>query len=397
MLDRCALLDSFPPTARPAALVTARRWLADGTGWNAVSVSRRTRDALDPTLVHLVAPRTGTLAEVPLPATATGWAAAELFCDRGAKALARVEREQGRQRLVTSRAILPAPHLLGALLKRRRGDDLIWEAEFLDVPDGEEPTPGSGPADGGTGPGPWAGPLVAALAEAGVAPPEDPTTTAWARHLACALADTLVLAHPHQLTALLDALADDDLAARVRGKAVIRPEPAPPAWCYDRATAPILLDRHRAHIAHLGPVSAAVGAVVAAVGALADEGAGRLTLHLFAPESDDLDRVLERSGRPADVVVERPLPHLDQLATLTGFDVLLVADTPSRAGARVNPHLPPGTSDLLGSGRPLWTLVEPGSMLTRVPAEHRSPLGDVDGAGHVLRTIIERKAHHGTR
>ena len=60
----------------------------------------------------------------------------------------------------------------------------------------------------------------------------------------------------------------------------------------------------------------------------------------------------------------------------------------------INPYLPSKISDYRGSGTPIWSIVEPGSVLSTLTTAYRSTLGDAEGALRVIREIIAAGPQH---
>ena len=78
-------------------------------------------------------------------------------------------------------------------------------------------------------------------------------------------------------------------------------------------------------------------------------------------------------------------------------DVLIVNDAHTVGIHERNPYLPSKWSDYAGSGTPVWGIVEPGSVLSKQPLEHRSELDDVAGALKVLAELIAGAGSRGAR
>lgn len=78
---------------------------------------------------------------------------------------------------------------------------------------------------------------------------------------------------------------------------------------------------------------------------------------------------------------------LDFLALSTRMDVLLINDAVTKGTFEVNPFLPSKWSDYLGSGRPIWGIVEPGSPLSTQRLDHRTPVNHVTAAMQVLTRL----------
>src|SRR5699024_5558772 len=88
------------------------------------------------------------------------------------------------------------------------------------------------------------------------------------------------------------------------------------------------------------------------------------------------------------LTVSPRLGYLEFLATLTRMDVLLVNDSLTSEFYTVNPYLPSKVSDYLGARKPIWAVVEPGSVLSNMEFPYKTNLGDVSGVVRTLRQII---------
>ncbi len=97
-----------------------------------------------------------------------------------------------------------------------------------------------------------------------------------------------------------------------------------------------------------------------------------------------------REAGLVDVVAVNPrLPYPSYLNLTRQFDALVVNDAPTaHLHDGLNPYLPSTLPDHLGSGTPIWSISEPGSVLSTIEVEHRTCLGDVEGAVQVLRDLV---------
>ena len=112
--------------------------------------------------------------------------------------------------------------------------------------------------------------------------------------------------------------------------------------------------------------------------------AGDIALHVFTSKPDELRTELAEAGL-TDVVTANPyVSYLEYLNLASRVDVLIVNDARTVGIHDRNPYLPSKWSDYSGSGTAVWGIVEPGSILSAQPLQHRSELGDVDGALRVL-------------
>ena len=116
-----------------------------------------------------------------------------------------------------------------------------------------------------------------------------------------------------------------------------------------------------------------------------------ILLHVFTSKPDELTADLTEAGL-TDVVRANPyVSYLEYLDLASKMDVLIVNDARTLGIHERNPYLPSKWSDYAGSGTPVWGIVEPGSVLSSQPLQHRSELGDVDGALRVLGAVIRQQ------
>jgi hypothetical protein len=65
----------------------------------------------------------------------------------------------------------------------------------------------------------------------------------------------------------------------------------------------------------------------------------------------------------------------------------VVADARAKAIHGVNPYLPSKYAEYRDSGSRVWAIVEPGSMLSTLPVDAATELGDTDAAATFLRSL----------
>jgi hypothetical protein len=165
-----------------------------------------------------------------------------------------------------------------------------------------------------------------------------------------------------------------------------------PAELYTASAAEYELEPGIVHIGYFGVFYATRGLteVVAALRALPAEDRARIRFHVFTVKPDALTQEAEEAGI-SDVLVARPyVSYLEFLNLTTRFDALLVNDARTIGIHEINPYLPSKYADYAGSGREIWGIVEPGSVLSTCRLDHRSDLGDVDGAVAVLQQLAAR-------
>jgi hypothetical protein len=281
----------------------------------------------------------------------------------------------------------PASHILAAWYKIRT-PGVVWTAEFSDPIlhniHGQERN-STGRSD----------PLIMnefreALLARGVRPPETENMYVWIETLAYALADRLLFTNEDQLAYMLDHFADRSLVDRARELAIIAPHPTLPQCFYEAVHSSYVLDHSVVNIGYFGVFYATRGLteVLDALRLLSEETSKALRLHVFTNLPDDLAAKIAELGLDDVVLVRGFVDFLEYLNLTTRLDVLLVNDAQTLDTHERNPYLPSKLSDYLGSGRPIWGVVEPGSQLSRRDLAYWSQLGDVAGARVVLERIV---------
>ncbi|RMB61235.1 glycosyltransferase [Tessaracoccus antarcticus] len=379
---------NFAPFSDPSSVVALKRAVVSGKKWNVISADMSSVRSTDRTLARLARDAVAEHTMVDGPAVWSQWSGMEDFMERGWTALEELEVVHGRQREVHSRAMWPASHYLGALIKARRGAEVHWAAEFSD--------PLSTDVKGNFRPGvvtpsPLLAELEDALRAVGVEPPGTDSLFVWAETVAYGLADQIMFTNPHQMTAMLERVTDRTLRERILDRAVVSPQPTLPEAWYDLGRGPTTLTPGVFHIGYFGSFypTRGMGDVFKALAELPAEKAARIKLHLFTASTPQLAEEIARNPRRSSIIVYNSLPYLDFLRATREFDLLFLNDAETRSvGKRVNPYLPSKLSDYLGSGSPIWAMAEPGSMLSRSPVHHITRLGDVPAAVALLNQLV---------
>ncbi len=314
------------------------------------------------------------------------WPGVTEFCHKGLAEITALERAKGPYRSVYSRAMHPTSHFLAAWLKLRR-PELTWYAEFSDpmrhTVQGEE-RPSSGQQD----------PVImtdlrAGLAAAGFAAPETDNLFTWLETITYALADEITFTNENQRGFMLERFPDDALRARAATHSVVSHHPVPPTRFYRTVTSDYELPNGKVNLAYFGVFYATRGLseVWQALRRLPRAARQSLVLHVFTSKPDELSAELADAGL-ADVVRANPyVSYLEYLNLASRMDVLIVNDARTIGIHDRNPYLPSKWSDYSGSGSAVWGIVEPGSVLSGQPLDHRSELGDADGALRVLADL----------
>ncbi len=381
---------AFLPSNNTGAIVGGRRVRARGLCVDVVSTDMRRYFDLDMAAAQaIVEPYVGNRFEHTGYAGVT-WGPISSYARAGIERIEAWQAEQGPYRSVYSRAMQAASHVLAALHKVR-SPDCHWIAEFSDP---LSSTVGGKPRAAKRKIDPLSAELDSAIRAAGFEPPEGLFLMQWIEHLAYVLADEIQFTNANQREYMVSRIPDERLRERVMERSVVSAHPTPPPDLYRRGTTRLRRVPGRLHLAYFGAFYPTRGLteVVDAVRSLPKEQRDRLVFHVYTKDPGDLATQL-RKHRLADVIVPHPYGHdLDFLHLTTQFDCLIVNDARTADTHPLNPYLPSKLSDYRGSGTPIWAVVEPGSILSRQDVEHRSELGDVDGAREVLQTLLTTAA-----
>ena len=384
-----AIAYAFPPYADTSAVVSAKRIRERGTVVDVVYNAMGSIRSTDDTLRRISGPFVGDEAAVHTPSYFSSWRSMESFAVEGMKVIRSWETAKGAYGLLYSRAHFAASHFLAAAYKLSN-PAATWRAEFSDplsrdVSHQERGTP--------IAEGPFLRDLRAGLYALGVPVPTSTNCLVWCEEVAYALADELIFTNTNQMEYMLDYCSDGKLAATARAKATIAPHPTLPRHFYSMVDYPGLLDQGLVHLAYSGNFYATrdLDDVLGAVAGLDASVRDRLRLHVFTTKPNDLEL---RAGQIAISEAVQAAPYVRYLEFLnmaTRFDCLIVADAVTRATHIRNPYLPSKLADYLGSGTPVWGLVEEGSTLSSQELDFRSPIGDVVAAASVLTAIVREK------
>ena len=379
----------YPPYVDTSAIVAAKRVREHGRPvdvlQNALGSLRRT----DPTLERIAGDLVVRRHEVPSRSHFASWGAMSQFVEMGLQQALAWDREGAGYERVYSRAQFVASHLLAARLVLQR-PDLRWTAEFSD--------PLSLDVTGATrrsaaGDGVLLRRLAEGLRAAGFEPPTSHNAFEWVEVLPYALAEELVFTNERQRDLMASRVEDERLRARVLERATVSPHPTLPPEFYALASPGLELEPERVHLGYFGNFYASRGmdTVLDALRGLPERLRDRLVLHVFAGSRKELDAQVHERGLGRWVRTRPFVDYLDFLALATRMDVLLVNDAVTRGSdLPVNPYLPSKLSDYLGSGRPVWGIVEEGSPMSALDLAHRSPVGHVTAAVQVLARIATR-------
>jgi len=381
-----AVLYTAPPHVDTSANVAARRVLTRKRIVDVVSTDMSGRLTTDPSSDTIWAEYVDRQIVLDARPADIWWPGVAEFCHKGLAAIDAQERSKGPYRSVYSRAMHPTSHFLAAWLKLRR-PELTWYAEFSDpmrhTVQGEE-RPSSGQQDHVI-----MTDLRAGLRNAGFAEPKSDNLFTWLETITYAIADEITFTNENQRGFMLDRFPDEALRARAAAHSVVSHHPVPAPRLYRTVTSSYELPNDKVNLAYFGVFYATRGLteVWQALRRLPRDARRAIVLHVFTSKPDVLTAELADGGL-ADVVRANPyVSYLEYLNLASRMDVLIVNDARTIGIHDRNPYLPSKWSDYAGSGTAVWGIVESGSVLSGQRLDHRSELGDVDGALRVLADL----------
>jgi len=318
----------------------------------------------------------------------TDWANVERFCAEGQREIRAREARRGRYLSVYSRSMMPASHVLAALYKASH-PKTPWTAEFSDPllvdTRGERRT---APAEGDA-----ADTLRDELDRRGFAAPGVGEMFELVEAAVYAMADTIIFTNELQRDLMLDHVASPELRERARRIAVVSPHPQPDPELYFAAPVEAGFFPDVVNVGYFGVFFGirSIASLVSPLAALDESERARVRLYLYVPKPVPVRRQVAELGLDDCVEVAGFVPYLEFLNLATQFDWLVVADSAATEHHGVNPYLPSKLSDYLGSGTPVWAMVEAGSPMSRWPGITTTPVGDVEAATEQLRQMIAKK------
>lgn len=382
-----AILFCFTPFLDTSALVAARRLRGRGLVTDVISQDMSNVRDVDPASDLVAEEYVDEARILPGKAEFAEWPAIVAFAEAALAQVAELQERKGRYRSVYSRAMVIQSHFAAAVLKLRQ-PEIHWQAEFSDPvrvnAAGEERVGRVGEDD-------WlVEELRAGVAAAGFELPSTKRLYEWAEMVAFALADEIVFTNEHQLRFMLDSCPDPKIAARADTVSVPRHHPTLPEHFYRLQETRYRLEPGVVHLAYFGAFwsNRGISEVIAALESLTPAERARIRLHVFSNKPDKQRIDVLRRGLADVITVNGYEPFLAYLNLTLRFDALIVNDAATVGRFPINPYLPSKVSDYRGSGSPVWAIVEPGSVLSTLPTDHRSSLGDEDGAARVLRELL---------
>ncbi len=387
-----AVLFGYPPFLDPSSIVAAKRLTQLGRITDVVSQDISTLRKQDPGATRIASEYVDRSVMLPGLRRFNDWASVRGYVEDALTQISEFEADSGSYESMYSRALAAHSHFAAALVKLR-SPELHWVAEFSD--------PLLRNAHGG-----WREEqmeddwlrrrLAGALKASGYDVPASNRTFEWAELIVYAWADEIIFTNRNQLDFMLGYCAHPALAARAATVSRATHHPVPPAQLYEVSRPRYPLPPSKVHIGYFGNfyVNRGLEDLTAALRGLSAADRARVQLHIFTDEPETL--VLETIEHGlSDVITVNPLlGYTEYLNILTRIDVLLITDF-STPHYDPNPYLPSKLSDYRGSGSPIWSLYEPGSVLSTEQTDYATQLGDAAGVARVLHELLTKAGQRG--
>ncbi|SNT13729.1 Glycosyltransferase involved in cell wall bisynthesis [Micrococcales bacterium KH10] len=382
--DELVVAYAFPPYADTSAMVVARRLCLARQPVDVLTHAMDKIRSKDELSMGLVEESVGTVMTVGGPAVFANWKRIAIFADVGYKLVEERIGERGRAyRTVYSRTMWPAAHIMAALFKVRN-PSVRWRAEFSDpmridsegnvrtteIPDGD----------------PVFEEIENAIRSRGFPGTASRNMWEWVENIAYALADEIIYTNVNQKQFMLEHATQKVLADRAASIASVERHPTLPQRFYELEHSSYVLPSDRINIGYFGVFYKVrgVGDLLSALEALSRQDRSNVMLHVFTNTVDETKAEVRRRGLSDCVVVQAYIPYLEFLELSRHFDWLVVTDARVGEVHGINPYLPSKYSDYVGSGAKIWSIVEPGSVLSTIEVDAMTELGDVAEAKKVL-------------
>lgn len=377
-----------PPFADPSAVTVAKRVRERGELVDVICNDMSTVRAIDESLHAIAGPLIGVRKQLDAPTTFGDWTGIRTFAELGWLCVDELVAARGPYRTLYSRAMWPASHALGALVKLRM-PVTHWIAEFSDpiarTVTGEARS-ASLPADD------LVDELLAGAQTIAAIPLPTPTTVYELMELLpYAAADEIWFTNESQREYMLSYCGSNELAELVRAKSDIRPHPIPESDLYHRVAAAMPDMAGRIRLAYFGTFYAnrSIGELLSAFAEFPAQVRARLHLDIYSGSAPELVGMIQRFQLDDVVCVRDQVSYLECLNLTTQYDCLVVNDAVTAQTHTVNPYLPSKWSDYRGSGTAIWAMIEPASTLAGMTPELRSVLGDQRSTSAVLHKLAQ--------
>ncbi|MFI2565647.1 glycosyltransferase [Paenarthrobacter sp. NPDC018779] len=324
--------------------------------------------------------------EIDAPPSFAGWKQISEFVKKGLAIADRRDMLVGGYETLYSRVLWPGSHFLAAKFKIQN-PNVVWTAEFSD--------PMSTDAQGKLRPGDLIRDELfeefeQVVVSRGFESLETNSLFTWCEYVTYILADELIFTNENQLTYMLSYVSDPKLKEHIQAKSTVRVHPTPPSRSYEILPAKYELAHSVVNVGYFGAFYENRG-LMEVLTALANSSAAvrrKLRLHVFTNKPDDVIRQVQEFGLMGIVKAQGYRPYLEFLNLTTKFDVLLVNDVERTGEMAINPFLPSKYSDYVGSGQPVWGLLDEGSPLSAKPLAYSSAVGNAVQAVRVLEEIL---------
>lgn len=377
----------FAPYADTSAVIASKAIVERGRVVDVIYNDMSSVRKKDANLETIAGRLIDTATEIHSPPSFSRWSQICEFVSKGITVADRRDALIGGYETLYSRVLWPGSHFLAALFKIRHSG-VKWTAEFSD--------PLSTDANGM----PRSGDLVRddmfdvfnrAVTAKGFAPLETDSLFTWCEYLTYILADELVFTNENQLAYMRNHVSDKRLRRMIEGKSVVRVHPTPPARSYEVLPSRYSLSGSVVNVGYFGAFydNRGLHEVLTALSNVSPDVRRKLRLHVFTNKADDVARQVQEFGLTGVVKAQGYRPYLEFLNLASQFDVLLVNDVERSGEMLINPFLPSKYSDYLGTGRPVWGLVDEGSALSSKPLAYKSEVGNSVQAVSVLEEILK--------
>lgn len=362
----------FPPDADTSSNVMAKRLMDADQLVDVISNDMSAVRAQDHKFYAVVKRWVNRHVVIDTPTSFANWQAISQWANAAVHESEQLENEYKE---VYSRALWLASHVAGCIYKLKH-PDTRWIAEFSD--------PLSVGADGLLRPGEIGNDATAKRLLSVISEPENGKTKTLfqvVEEASLLLADEVVFTNHSQMDVILESY-QENFRDGIRRKATVARHPVPRPFLYNLASSDHLASE-KLTVAYFGEFypNRGVGSVVEALIRLPDAVRERFELAIFT-NSDIQDVSIE------GVQVKPQLSYLEFLAATQESDVLLVTDTSTSGMFSENPFLPSKVADYLGSGTPIWGIVEQGSPLSRIEMDYVC-IGSADKITETLHLIAQ--------
>ena len=215
-------------------------------------------------------------------------------------------------------------------------------------------------------------------------------------YLCYLFSDEIIFTNPNQKELMLNQFPVD-VGDFVNEKAVIRMHPTFADEFYHIEESGISPDNDKINLAYFGNQyygKRHFEGLFYALETLNHKFRDKIQLHIFISRQDFIKQLTEDLDVSDSIIIHKPVGYLEFLNATTKFDVLIVNDSLTMGRFEKNPYLPSKYSDYLGSGRDIWAIYEPGSVLSTLDVKYSSNGYDYDDCRNTLIEILEDHGYH---